>query len=382
MDRKKYVILYSAFLFFAVSAMLYCTHDTERENINDKNSTTVQARVETEPVSAGQNDDAADDPAIWINFEEPSNSLILGTNKKAGLNLYNLKGEEVFFIEEGLINNVDVRYGFDLNGEKVDISGGSNRSNNSICLHIIDGVSQQLIPVHSRVIRSDVDEVYGFCFYHSHKTDDYFAFINGKDGSIQQWKLEATHEEKIDAVLVRTLKVDSQPEGMVADDEKGLLYVGEEGKGVWKFQAEPDASRDKTFVKNSGKENPDIEFDVEGLALFYQPDGKGYLIVSSQGNNSYAIFEREGENSYIQSFSISDSEGIDGAEETDGLEASNYSFNNEFPAGMLVVQDGFNFEGDSLYSQNFKLVDWREIAEIVKDEKIDSLYNPYNPKGK
>ena len=377
MNRKKYVILYSAFLFFSLSAFLHCVQN-EEANLEKTANYRIRADIETEPVSAKQNDDAADDPAIWINFDDPNKSLIVGTNKKAGLNLYDLNGNEVFFIDEGRVNNVDVRYGFDLNGTIVDIIGSSNRSNNSLALHILDGEKQELIPVHARTIKSQVDEVYGFCFYHSHISGNYYAFINGKDGQIEQWQLFATPGNKIDAELIRTLRVDSQPEGMVADDEMGILYTGEEGRGVWRFKAEPDRGDKKTFIQKTGKENPAMEFDVEGLAILYLPEGKGYLIVSSQGNNSYAVFNRNGRNEYLKSFNIIEGENIDGAEETDGLEVSNYGFSERFPAGILVVQDGFNFDGDSLSSQNFKIVDLRKVVKVIDpDMIIDPGYNPY-----
>ncbi|MCB0631507.1 MAG: phytase [Saprospiraceae bacterium] len=36
------------------------------------------------------------------------------------------------------------------------------------------------------------------------------------------------------------------------------------------------------------------------------------------------------------------------------------------PKGILIAQDGFNYQGDSLAAQNFKLVRWERIVELVK----------------
>ena len=93
------------------------------------------------------------------------------------------------------------------------------------------------------------------------------------------------------------------------------------------------------------------------------------LLASSQGNFSYAVFARSGDNEYLGSFKIVESDQIDGAEETDGIEVSPTAFGEKFPSGILVVQDGFNYEGDSLKPQNFKIVDWREIEAIVGSQK-------------
>ncbi|MEL7339689.1 MAG: hypothetical protein AAGM67_04315 [Bacteroidota bacterium] len=35
---------------------------------------------------------------------------------------------------------------------------------------------------------------------------------------------------------------------------------------------------------------------------------------------------------------------------------------------MLVVQDGFNYRGDSLVPQNFKIIDWREVAALLSGQ--------------
>ena len=54
----------------------------------------VMAKAETAPVASG--DDAADDPAIWVNPDDPLKSLIVGTDKKNGLVVYDLSGAIVY----------------------------------------------------------------------------------------------------------------------------------------------------------------------------------------------------------------------------------------------------------------------------------------------
>ncbi|MFM9701242.1 phytase, partial [Streptomyces europaeiscabiei] len=48
--------------------------------------THITASAQTTPVAAFG--DAADDPAIWINPQDAKNSLILGTDKRRGLMVY------------------------------------------------------------------------------------------------------------------------------------------------------------------------------------------------------------------------------------------------------------------------------------------------------
>jgi len=65
-------------------------------------SNTIYPSVETTPVICDKPDaDAADDPAIWYNEENPSLSVVFGSNKKKGIHAYNLEGKELQFIACG-----------------------------------------------------------------------------------------------------------------------------------------------------------------------------------------------------------------------------------------------------------------------------------------
>lgn len=356
----------------AVIILIACNNKKENNEHIVKN--TVTADLETTPVPALAGEDAADDPAIWIHPVDINQSRIIGTNKKDGLAVYDLDGEQVFYYSVGKINNIDNRYNFPLSGDTIDVLVGSNRTNNTLLIQKINKEDGSLEDIAARDIVSAVDDVYGISMYKSQKTSNYYAFLNGKNGVIEQYLLIATPENKIDVELVRTLKLDSQPEGMVADDENATLYVGEEEKGIWKFGAEPDDTTPKSFIAKSGADNEFIEYDVEGLALYYAKNGEGYLIASSQGNFSYAIFSRNGNNDYITSFRITD-DVIDGVEETDGLDVLNLALGDKFPNGLLVVQDGFNYKNDTLQTQNFKLVSWDKITALTEPNLlIDNSY--------
>ncbi len=336
----------------------------------------VVADIETQPVIATTEDDAADDPAVWLHPNDPSKSMIVGTNKKAGVMMYNLAGKEIHFYPVGDVNNIDVRYGFQFgNDEKADIIACSERINNKIIVFRVNPDDGSLKEISGDRLMSDIPEVYGFCLYRNPKSGKYYAFMNGKSGPVEQWELSAHGENEITGKVVRKFKIASQPEGMVADDELGNLYVGEESCGIWKFMADPDASDEPLFIaESSRKTNKRIKYDVEGLAIYYAPDNEGYLIASIQGNNSYAIFERGGDNKYLGSFEVIGSE-IDGVEGTDGIDVINTGLGGTFPNGLFVAQDGSNMEGETILPQNFKVVSWEKIANLFDPPLIiDNTY--------
>jgi 3-phytase len=111
--------------------------------------------------------------------------------------------------------------------------------------------------------------------------------------------------------------------------------------------------------------------------LYYGKDGKGYLIASSQGNSSYAIYERQSDNAYISNFTISASPTIDGTSVTDGIDVLGHGLGKNFPHGIFVVQDDENLQNGKKLNQNFKMVPWEQIAKGARIPlTIDDGINP------
>ncbi|PNQ80794.1 phytase [Paenibacillus sp. F4] len=330
--------------------------------------------AETEAVEDGE--DAADDPAIWLNPVDPEKSRILATNKGGGILVYDLEGKQLQNMKVGKMNNVDLRYGFTLGGKKIDIAGATNRTNNTIDIFAIDGASGKLTNVVGKPIKASMKEVYGFSLYHSLKTDKFYALVLGKEGEFEQYELTDDGSGKIAGKLVRQFKLNTQSEGMVADDEYGTIYIAEEDYAIWKYSAEPDGSSEP-LRRVDIADGRRLHDDIEGLTLYYGKDGKGYLMASSQGNSSYAIYERQGDNAYISNFTISASPTVDGTSVTDGIDVLGYGLGKNFPHGIFVAQDDENLQNGKKLNQNFKMVPWERIATGAPTPlTIDDGINP------
>jgi 3-phytase len=321
----------------------------------------VQARVETEPVL--DVDDAADDPAIWVNPRDPSASRIIGSQKRRGIEVYDLTGRRVQVLEVGRINNVDLRQGVRVGDRERDIVAGSNRTTGTLDLFEVDATGTLASAVAAPIATGFADP-YGLCMYLSAITGKAYVFINEKaDGHFRQWEIVAAGG-KLGAQVVRDFTVGTQAEGCAADDETGALYVGEEDVGLWRYGAEPDDGSERRQLDSTG-EGGHLTADVEGISIFRGKDGAGQIVVSSQGSNNYAVYRRDDDNSFIGHFSIVASEqaGIDGTSETDGLDITSVPLGNAFPQGLLVVQDGHNTSPDE--AQNFKLVPWERVTAAL-----------------
>ncbi|WP_331351648.1 phytase [Cellvibrio sp. UBA7671] len=308
--------------------------------------------------------DAADDPAIWVNKKRPQKSLVIGTNKQQGLFVYDMHGREVQHFNTGKLNNVDVRYGVRLGKEVVDIAVATNRDDNSLAIYTIDPKNGKLR--FSGSVPTDLKEIYGFCLYQDASGVTY-AIPNGKSGEFQQIQLSAVidQQDKNSHVWqgkkVRSFFVKSQPEGCVADDKNQRLFVGEEDEAVWTIGAEPNAGTQVELVLRAGDV---LVADVEGMGI-YQGKNKNYLVVSSQGNNSYVILDATApyKTRGVIRVDLDAERGIDGVSETDGLEVTHANLGGAFGEGMLVVQDGHKVMPEA--PQNFKYVSWEKIRTVL-----------------
>ncbi|MFJ4137908.1 phytase [Pseudomonas fragi] len=315
----------------------------------------VKPVVQTEVVMS--QGDAADDPAIWVHPQTPALSRVLGTNKQQGLEVYDLQGKRVQHLPVGRLNNVDVRPGFELGGRTVDLAVATNRDHNSLSVFSIDRATGTVQAAGE--IATPVTDIYGLCLFKA-PSGEIYSFANDKDGTFVQHRLYAKGD-KVEGELVRQFKVATQPEGCVADDRNQRLFLGEEDVAVWAVDARSDQPATLTSVIKVG--GP-VHDDIEGMGL-YQTEKDNYLVISSQGNDSYVVVDAEPPYALRGAFrvGVNAAAGIDGASETDGLEVTAANLGGAWSKGMLVVQDGRKRMPEQ--AQNFKYIPWSEVAKAL-----------------
>lgn len=318
----------------------------------------VQASAQTDTVK-GQGD-AADDPAIWVHPRNSNQSRILATDKKRGLAVYDLQGKERQFLKVGRINNVDLRQNLRYGPRSFDLAAATQRDENAIVLF---GVSPQGQVSELARLPTDLGDIYGVCT--GRNADGQLdVFANDKDGRLLQLQVHNPEGKPgaWTAQVVRRIQLASQPEGCVVDETTQSLFVGEEKRGVWRFSLKPGDNIEPELVVPVGGA---LHADVEGLGVYHGKQGH-YLVVSSQGNDSYLVLDAKPPYALRGAFrvGINAKVGIDGTSETDGLEATSANLGGPYGDGLLVVQDGHKRLPQG--TQNFKLVPWREVAGALK----------------
>jgi 3-phytase len=319
----------------------------------------VPAAAETEPVLTPG--DAADDAAFWLHRRDPSRSLIIGTDKDHGLVVYDLAGRRLQVLPGGRPNNVDLRDGFPLGGRRVALVTAGLRGDGSIGIYRMDPETGRLESVAARRIATVPP--YGSCMYESRASGRFYYFVNSKQGEprLEQWELFDDGTGRVDARRVRGFALGAAAEGCVADDELGHLYLGIQRHGIRKYGAEPDAGSGYRTVDRRAPEGR-LFGQVEGLALYAAPRGRGFLVASSQGSDDYLVYAREGDNAYRGAFRIVEGTGVDAVNHTDGIDVVAADLGPGFPVGLFIAQDHENPGAN----QNFKLVSWQQVEEALR----------------
>lgn len=316
----------------------------------------LQATAETDPVGTS-NEDAADDPAIWRNAADPAASLIVATDKKAGLYVYGLDGRVKSFEAAGRLNNVDL---VDLGsrGILVAASDRNDEANARLRLYRLDPATARVAPL--GIVDAGKGEAYGVCLAPA-PDGMIHAYSVLKEGAIEQVAL--TYDGKsVSGQVVRSLRVPSQPEGCVVDTRTNQLFVGEEKAGIWRFDSRAEAPAAGQLVAQvDGKH---LVADVEGLTLAPKGADGGWLIASSQGDNSFALYRLPDMRSAGR-FRITPGQ-LGSVEETDGIALALGDFGPAYPDGLFVAQDGEN----QPRAQNFKLLPWAVIERRATRRRV------------
>lgn len=399
----------------------------------------VTATTETPALygdDAGGNADA-DDPAIWRNAADPDASLVIATAKEGGLRVYDLAGKEVQSIpappaptpddKPGRFNNVDLISGFPLPTGRADVAVVTDRGRDHLRIYRINSDAARPLtdvtdPNAPLVFSTTQDEVndqatpYGLAAWKDKATGRSYAVVSRRSRTrLALLELKTTSGGAVTYRQVRTYDLPAsftlpngtswtpctdpgdlpQVEGMVVDPANKVLYAGQEDVGIWRLPADlggrpklidkvreygvpaayDEATEECVAGADPGYGGTHLSADVEGLTILDEGDGDGYLFASSQGDDTFAAYDREvsDDNEYESGFRIT-AGTVDGSEECDGAAVLNAPLGSRYPNGLLVVQDGHNTpdetdeDGEVRDNTDFKFVDLRKVTGALHED--------------
>ncbi|WP_433549603.1 phytase [Streptomyces sp. CA-294286] len=328
----------------------------------------------------------------------------------------------------GRFNNVDLVHGLRLPSGPADLAVTSDRGNDRLRFYRIDGSAQArragapltdvTDPAAPPVFSASQQEIndqrtaYGLATWTDRTTKRSYALVSRRETTrVALLELLPAANGTVGYRKVRTLDLPSafrlpngrtwtpcgepgelpQVEGMVVDPADGTLYAGQEDVGIWRLRADltskpelidrvreygvPGTYDEETEEcvpgADPGHGGSRLTADVEGLALITEADGDGYLLASSQGDDTFAAYDREksDDNEYEGGFRVTAASAtLDGSEECDGAAALNAPLGPKYPRGLLVVQDGDDTpQAGGREATGFKFVDLGRVLDALDD---------------
>ncbi|WP_165490819.1 phytase [Chryseobacterium gleum] len=295
-----------------------------------------------------------DDPAIWINPQDASKSIIIGTDKDTdgGLYAFDLNGKiinKVLGLKRP--NNVDLEYGFILNGKKTDIAAVTERETNTVKLYSLPELKEvgEISVFDGETARGPM----GISMYKNPQTEEIFVIVGRKsgpaDGYLWQYKLSEKNGSITGEVVRKFGKYSGlkEIESIAVDDEMGYIYYSDEQFGVHKYYADPEKGNEELSVFGKG----DFTSDVEGISIYPTSKGKGYILVSNQQNDTFNVYLREDQSKgRIAEIPVS-------TLESDGSEVTNVNLGPKFPKGVFVAMSN---------GRVFHYYDWRIVEKAIQ----------------
>ena len=337
----------------------------------------IKPKIVTEPTRHD-----TDDPAIWINEDDPEASLILGTDKNedGAIYVYDLNGKiQTDKVVRGLKrpNNIDIEEFEFGDGSEIFIAVTTERLTNKLRIFSVP----DMLPIDNggiEVFTGEIDRApMGISLYKRESDDVIFAIVGRKsgpsDGYLWQYRLDGNPDGTIGATMVRsfgTYSGEKEIEAIAVDDEYGYVYYSDEGVGVRKYHADPDQTNEElALFATTG-----IADDHEGISIYKTDMGTGYIILSDQQANKFHFFSREGTKLNPHDHQLI--KVINAAcNFSDGSEVTNASLGSLFPKGLFVAMSD---------DKTFHFYDWEDLAGddllIAPDGLVEHTENAIQPK--
>lgn len=376
----------------------------------------------------------ADDPAIWVNPLVPKRSFVAGTLKEGGITAFDLTGRTLQDLpapsppsegaKPGRLNNVDIVYAAKIGHRLVDLAIASDRGRDQVRTYAVDlvaatrgnaplrDITDPATPLVFNATQEEIDEqatVYGLAAFVDRRTRVPYVVVSRRHDTelalvrLVEGAAGTVRSETVDVIALPSSfalpgggswtpcdepGVGPQVEGMVVDNDRGLLFAAQEDVGLWRlkvsaqgfsgaptlFEKTREFGQPATYDEETEECTPTgeppagvagthLSADAEGLTIYRGAGSRGYLLASSQGDSTFAVFADRGLGGYLGGFEIGDGPKIDGVQHSDGAAVVNVPLGRAFPKGLFVTQDGEETPGDAEREPtNFKLVPWERIA--------------------
>jgi 3-phytase len=300
----------------------------------------------------------SDDPAIWLNKNDLSKSLIIGSDKDeidGGVYAFDLTGKRIDSLSQRNMkypNNVDLAYDFILGEDTIDIAVSSEREANKIRLYklpeltFIDNGGIPVFEGEKLALRRPM----GVAFHKNPKTGAFEIFVSRKigpkEGYLGHYEIYSDSTGNLQYNELRRLGKfsggDGEIEAIAVDDEAQVVYYSDEACCIRAYSTVV-GNDDQLFQFGEDK----FTEDREGISIYKDGTTKK-LIISNQQELAFNIYD-------ISKAGTAELEKIVylSTHETDGCELTTTPLPG-FPNGLFVAMSD---------DRTFHYYDLKEVLE-------------------
>ncbi|MEU2199720.1 phytase [Isoptericola sp. NPDC019482] len=330
----------------------------------------------------------------------------------------------------GRFNNIDIAYGLRVGGETVDVAVVSDRYNDQLRFFAVDpggaaadaplteitAAEQDFLFQPDRAGVDSEHTAYGLAVWQPRDGEAYAVVTQEGTTRVATARIAPTADGTVGYADVDHLDlpasfdlsdgttwtpceepgVGPQLEGLSVDQRTGTLYAAQEDVGLWRLPlplgtgeprlvdtvtdfgvedaydpgTEECAPADGSSQEEAVAANPFggdlLTADAEGVDVYHGPGRTGYVIVSSQGDDTYAVYSTTGRHRALGSFRVAGEDGVDDVNGSDGLAVTNRPV-GQYRQGLLVTHDepetGADVEDGRGDATGFSYVAWDDVAD-------------------
>ncbi|HLF41501.1 MAG TPA: phytase, partial [Acidimicrobiia bacterium] len=283
----EYALLVGALVAVAVLVVGAVGQDTEkaieqagREAAPSTTDAVLGAQLERRP--AGR-------PAVWVDPTDPAGSVVVAASQTGGgLTVFDLRAVAVDEVAGPVAHDVDLRdafrFGEDGRGALVVAAGDTG-----LATYRLDPASHRLTA--GSTVKAG--SIRGVCLHRGPASGEIDAFTYGSGAEVEHWRLTAGGEGSVEGRRVRVIRLGAPVEACAADDLHGELLVSERGTGLWRYPVAADDPTPPVQVDRVGAGG--LVADVDSIAFVDGGAGRGYVVASSEGDETLTLYHRSGD---------------------------------------------------------------------------------------
>lgn len=327
----------------------------------------LPAQIQVSPrLEAAGKEGGAGAATFWASPSDSTKNLLIGADRRTGLQAWDLTGTAVAGFDDGGLTDVDQRP-FPAAGEGTTLLASAEKMAGVLLFYLVDPQGQiahatpYVFPALPDDLQMQLSGLRDLALSRD-ASGQLSAWVGFDSGDLVQWRVGLDDKGKISLQFLRQIQLPAPALALVADDRDGALFATLTGGGTWRYPLSPEAGNAGTEVDAPGSAcTPESsgEEAADGLALY---DGSARYLAAARGQGQVALYALE--DGTPRCTALVQVAGPLGR--IRGLGATALPFGPDMAQGALALATD-NGDGDGSTS-DFKVISWADIAAQLPED--------------